>query len=537
MTVKTPAQLIADFNANLPDNTTGQISPADTRDSLIDNVDSWDALKADVTKLEQNKVVVNSLADFPTPVAGVITLEDGKDYRVSGPVDIGTNRIVFGDNCAITGDNPQNDILTYTGTDVFMTSLNQNLILVRLGISCDSGTLFDATNINYTIDPALDPFQGRSKRFYINNCNLIGGTPGNGSTIGGVEGFGTINFNANFVRAWDGGLEVSNGLSFEGLNNKVVLWNNQGTTMLTIRDNNWSGQTGGVGSYIPTGINALNINGNVLHPRGADYAINIQPGSTAKLANISGNIFIETGTTTGGIFNPASLGYNDIPTYNIQGNQGVPDNTATLQFTIDNFAGATTALSVGVPAKLDFNNTVKTSENLLFSSRLLVNSAAFFQVGEIITGNTSTFTGKIESIDLANNYLYVEYVQDGSGNNEYFTVGETLTSVSATTTYNGVDGSIKFYGVKSFSARILATLTLQKVAAGADLFRIILYKNGVEIPEVSSFLELDSGVPLQVTLQSISDINQDDIVEVYIENQGSSDDVICQSIVFNISGR
>jgi hypothetical protein len=84
-----------------------------------------------------------------------------------------------------------------------------------------------------------------------------------------------------------------------------------------------------------------------LHPRTIDYALNIEPGATAKEANISGNIFIATGITTGGIFNPASLGYNDLPTYNIQGNQGVADNTPTIQMTMDNvfpFNGATTAL-------------------------------------------------------------------------------------------------------------------------------------------------------------------------------------------------
>jgi hypothetical protein len=512
------------------------LTDANTGNLLTDTV-NWQFLTDLNITLEQNKVVVNSLDDLPTPIANVITLEDGKDYRVSGSVNIGVNRIVFGDNCALTGDNPQNDIIIYTGTGVLFTANDNNLVLIRIGVSCDTGTLFDATDIDYTIDPLVDPFQGRNKRFYINNCNLVGGVAGNGSTLGSVEGYGTINFNANFVRAWDAGLQVSNGLSFEGLNNKVVLWNNQGTNMITIRDNNWSGQTGGAGSYIPTGINALNLNGNILHPKGPDYAVEIEIGSTAKSANISGNIFIETGITTGGIFNPAGLGYNDIPTYNIQGNQGVRDNTATLQFTIDTFAGATTALTQNIPAKLDYNDTVKTSENILFSSRLLVTSAANFEEGQIITGGTSTYTGKIQSIDLANNYLYVEYVKDGLGNNQYFTIGETITSATASTTYNGVDGSIKYFGIKGFSARTIATITLQKTLAGSDLFKILLYKNGVAIDEVSSFLELDSGIPLQVTLQSISDIEQDDIIEVYIENTGSNDDVICQAIVFNISGR
>ena len=512
------------------------ITNNNTGNALTDT-NNWELLTS--LRGEQNKVVINKLSDFPAPVANVITLEDGKDYRISGSVNIGTNRIVFGNNCGITGDNPQNDILVYEGTDAMFTANDANLVLLRLGVSCDSGTLLDATDIDYTIDPSVDGFQGRNRRFYIFNCNLIGGAAGNGSSLGAIEGYGTVNFNANFVRGWDSGLEVSNGLSFEGLNNKVVLWNGQGTTMLTLRNNNWSGQTGGVGSYIPTGINALNFNGNILHPRTIDYALNIEPGATAKEANISGNIFIATGITTGGIFNPASLGYNDLPTYNIQGNQGIADNTPTIQMTMDNvfpFNGATTALAASTPAKMDFNNTVKTSENLLFSSRILVASAANFEEGQIITGGTSTYTAKIESIDLPNNYIYVEYVQDGAGDNQYFTVGETITSATASTTYNGVDGTLKYYGNKTISSRLLATITLQKSQAGADIFRTLFRINGINDDVVSAFIEADSGVPLQISLQALKNIEKDDIIEIYVENTGSADDIICQAIVWNITG-
>lgn len=501
--------------------------------NALTDTNNWELLTG--LRSEQNKVVINKLSDFPAPVANVITLEDGKDYRISGSVNIGINRIVFGDNCGLTGDNPQNDILVYEGTGNMLTVINNNLILIRLGISCDAGTLFDATDIDYTIDPSVDPFQGRSKRFYVFNCNLIGGVAGNGSNIGEVEGFGTINFNSNLVRGWDSGLQVSNGLSFEGLNNKVVLWNGQGATMVTFRDNNWSGQTGGVGSYIPTGFNALNFNGNTLHPRTIDYAISIEEGSSARSANIAGNIFISTGITTGGIFNPNSLGYNDLPTYNIQGNQGIADNTPKIQLTIDNFTGATTALTANVPAKLNFNNTVKTSKNLLFSSRILVTSAANFEVGQIITGGTSTYTAKIESIDLANNYIYVEYVQDGAGDNQYFTIGETITSATASTTYNGVDGTLKYYGDKPISSRILSTLTLIKSQAGADVFRLILRINGINDDMTSAYIELDSGIPLQIVLQALEDLEKDDIIEIYVENTGSGDDVVCESIVWNIT--
>lgn len=51
MTVKTPAQLQAQYQADLADNTTGDISPADVRQSQVDQTDSWDDIKLDNTEV------------------------------------------------------------------------------------------------------------------------------------------------------------------------------------------------------------------------------------------------------------------------------------------------------------------------------------------------------------------------------------------------------------------------------------------------------------------------------------------------------
>jgi len=57
MTAKTPAELIAQYNATLTTNGVGDISGKDVRDSQIDQTDSWDALKVDKTE-------INSLVEF-----------------------------------------------------------------------------------------------------------------------------------------------------------------------------------------------------------------------------------------------------------------------------------------------------------------------------------------------------------------------------------------------------------------------------------------------------------------------------------------
>jgi len=418
------------------------------------------------------------------------------------------------------------------------TSNDENFILDKIGISCANGTMIQATNIDYTINPSVDPFQGRNKRLAITQCNMIGGGNGLGSRLGFTEGFSTANFNGNLITNWDTGFAVSNGLSFEALNNKSVLWNDQPSTMITLRSDNWSAQTGGAGSYIPTGFNAFNFNGNTLHPRTSGYAATIEASNSTALGNVSGNIFITTGITTGGIFGPTSVTYNELQTYNIQGNQGIADNTPSIQGTIDILQTFATVIATqNVLYKLNLGNTLKTSENLLFSSRILVTSATGFLVDEIITGGTSSFTGKIQSVDTGNNYIYVKYIIDGSDNPEYFTVGETITSSSASTTYNGVDGSFKYYGAKDIVIRLIGSMTMEKAQNGRDIYQVVPVKNAVALNELSTVSYLDEGRPMDITVQGLIPFVQDDILEIYVKNTESTDNATLQTMVLNISGR
>lgn len=501
---------------------------------ISDTGDTGNLKKVDVSDF------INVGDALPAAIAGVITLADNTTYTLIGATNIGTDRIVFGVNSSIRGHNPQQDIITYTGTGDMFTAVNNNFILDHIGISCENGTMIQATNIDYTIDPSVDPFQGRNKRFTITQCNLVGGGNGLGSRLGFLEGYATCNFNANLITSWDIGFELSNCLSFEGLNNKSVLWNDQASTMITLRSNNFSGQTGGVGSYIPTGINAFNFNGNILRPRTSGYAASIDAASTTALGNIAGNIFITTGLTTGGIFNPSSVGFNELPTYNIQANTGIPDNTPTIQASIDRLQSyVTTINTINVLEKLNFGNSIKTTANLLVSSRLLVTNATGFLVDEIVTGGTSGFTGKVQSIDTVNNYIWIKYVVDGSGNAQYFTVGETITGgTSATaTTYNGVDGTFKYYGAKEISVRFIATITLEKVGNGRDTFEIVPVKNGAALDDLSTVTYLEGARPRDGIAQAIIPFATDDILELHIRNLDATANCECQGLVFNISGR
>ncbi len=500
----------------------------------VSDTNNWEFVAT--LKSGSNVVFVNTLSDLPTPITNNITLADNTAYIIFGTVNVGTNSITYGANSSLLGNDILTSKLIFEGSGSKLIARNQSLYLRDLFITCDAGQLFDALDIDYLIDPSVDPFQGRSKFFRVINCVLFGGVAGNGSDVGYIEGFGTTNFNNNVVRNWDVGLKASNGLSFEATANKSVLWNQQSADMITLRDDNWSNQPNNATGYIPTGINALIITGNILHPKNNEFAWKVEIGHNTGAGTISGNTFILTGNTTGGILNPTGQDYNDLANFTIKNNQGGRDNTALIQSYIEpDGTTATTALTQNVVTKVDFNDLILSSNNLFFSQRILVNSTQFFEVQQIITGQTSTNTAKIRSIDSANNYLYVDYIVDSSDNPAQFTVGETLQSATATTTYNGIDGSWKYSGNRTIQCEVLGNFSLEKTQAGSDPYALYLYKNATEVSPLRKKLTLSNGENNQATISGIFEIVKDDIIEIYIANNGSSDDVICQgmNIVFS----
>ncbi|MEE8598910.1 MAG: hypothetical protein V3S69_05290 [Dehalococcoidales bacterium] len=78
------------------------------------------------TRPFSNLVTVESLADFPTPIAGEIKLVDGTFYRIRGLVDIGVNffTLASGEQCSMDGFSQFQDGLTYTGiTPMFVVTV------------------------------------------------------------------------------------------------------------------------------------------------------------------------------------------------------------------------------------------------------------------------------------------------------------------------------------------------------------------------------------------------------------------------------
>ncbi len=87
-------------------------------------------------------VAVNSMDDFPAPVAGTITLEEDMLYVLGA--DLSTaDEFVVEDNVAITAGSVLGASLTYTDTGVMFTGVDVSFEIYDIHVQCPSGTCFD----------------------------------------------------------------------------------------------------------------------------------------------------------------------------------------------------------------------------------------------------------------------------------------------------------------------------------------------------------------------------------------------------------
>lgn len=111
-------------------------------------------------------VVVNELGDFPDPVSGVITLDDGQAYEIGDNVDIGTNCIQVGQNNSIFAHNLGKPTITYTGTgEMFKGGDFNQLLISKISLDAPNGDFF---NFSDTASPGSSTFVISQVNF--NNC-------------------------------------------------------------------------------------------------------------------------------------------------------------------------------------------------------------------------------------------------------------------------------------------------------------------------------------------------------------------------------
>jgi hypothetical protein len=169
----------------------------------------------DVEKSFFNIVEVTGLSDFPTPVNGVISLEENIGYYISGSVDITPNRVLVDkEGTAILGFNRASDVLITDVANPLITSINKNVLLSGFSVKNTNifGTLFDLDNSGTNVcildklifgDCQKVGVIGSFQNIIIDNCGINSATDIGGITFTGQDTV-EISVRDSFFKGWSG---------------------------------------------------------------------------------------------------------------------------------------------------------------------------------------------------------------------------------------------------------------------------------------------------------------------------------------------
>lgn len=249
-------------------------------------------------------VYIKSLADFPTPVGGVISLADYYIYEICGSVNIGTNRIELGANNMICGKNKFNDALIYTGSENMITGNNKNFSIKTLSL------------VSATSGSAVFCISGSTQMVHVYDILF------NGCNSGGIFN-GAFSVNIDDI----GMMNCGTGFTFRGKIYYYFYNNNKHCT-----------NTGTLVNITSGTIYCLQMQGNYFDVPSGAIALNIaSSGLAVSDAIITGNFFRGSGTYISGI-STESIGYI------FEGNSGIKDSDA---FGFCRFLANSNATSVG----------------------------------------------------------------------------------------------------------------------------------------------------------------------------------------------
>jgi len=350
-------------------------------------------------------------------------LDNNTEYIIHGTVTLEAG-LLFGTNNSIRGSTISSTLIfdeSGAGANICgFRAIDNNCVISDLTISGGGGH-FNNTDIglfnceNYSI-PAGAPFYGRNKRFRITNCNIL-----SAYSLGYVYGFGTLNFNNNFINGGGGaptgvytrvGITVADGLSLEFNNNKLVLFAGaqigSSTQMLKFIN---------VDPLLQ--FNAVNISGNIFHPRSSERGISFFPDSKTELGLISSNTLIRTGGVGALIDYPRASfkNYNakEIVNYEIVGNAGVINGESILQSSTGVHNAITSATYIDLDIPISSINAMTKSKRFTILFTLLGVSGGGYTVGNQLVSVTNLSRAYIEEVGTLTAGVQQVFVTDMSG--------------------------------------------------------------------------------------------------------------------------
>jgi len=267
------------------------------------------------------RILINELSDFPTPVAGVITLAANTQYFIGNDVNLTTNRLVMGSNTAVSGIESIVVTLTYTGTGDMFTVLNNRVRINNLSISCTTGRVLNFSDNTDTIFRMNDCSVSCDRFGVFNSSGAIGTTarftnvsPSTISTGGSVilGGWNTWLWEVSAANLVGGSFYDLGTATFNAfISNTVLADLSAGTTFLTGAAGSANINTDGIGQVVSTlssgagsllsGITTSDArweffgNTNILNTR-PDALLSMQANATATVIAFSGTYVLVAGT-------------------------------------------------------------------------------------------------------------------------------------------------------------------------------------------------------------------------------------------------
>lgn len=292
-----------------------------------------------------NRVVVRSLSDLPTPISNEIQLSDNVVYSFIGDVNIGINTLLVGSNTVLTGDNHVSDKISYTGTGTAIKAVDNSSRINGLSLSAPNGKLFD-----------FEDTAGNEKinSIMVSECSIK-----DVDTIGSVKNLALFEFINNHI----------DNITTEGL-----LFTGSQCGDLLLFSNNVISFTG---TFVDLGTSIwdlLRLDENHLHATASQVLISGAVSNGNLSANgrgiLFGNNFFESGTYVSGI-TKGDTKWSFIG--NTNDNQGIGDvNNSTVVGEVGISTPALTAVSDGVYTKIAGTTTLYENERVSMSSDMTI---------------------------------------------------------------------------------------------------------------------------------------------------------------------
>jgi len=490
---------------------------------------------------------ISRVEDMGSPVGDYYVIPDNTTWIILGQITLEYG-IEYGANCSLRGiDFSAQITFDETSRDCSIKSVDNNFYLSQITIVGGGGRfslsgrgLLDAQNYNVG---APAPFYGRNKRFKVTDCNIL-----RPWKIGTIEGFGTLNITNNFFNGGGGlagqptsyytneGIAISDGLSLEFNNNKVVL-------MLGAQQVSTAKLLNMKARVSPLlGFNACTITGNIFHPRNSETGIDFDDDSRTQLGNISGNVFIRTGGSAPLInytdqtlydnYNPLS-----IENYSVNANTGVVDSEPNLKSAVGNSVSTTAVNPARTEAVPSFNDQV-----------LQINTSARFSVQVNMTGGSQAFVAneRMSDAQLGTNFLILA-VEPAVGVSPNITQTVYVTDMSATpqqipnppggwTSPSGgsfTTATFTFrYRYSEKDPRKLVTVATFTISTGNNEQYFVAPGNGVaDVDCEVSGVANASGVGGTVSLSCTRRFNEGDIINFFLSSAGGSSTSIDKAII------